>query len=166
MFSSSRAFNRSNQFGSATGWIGITPITRCRMRTITPSGNSSRSATSADTSITDGTRCPGARAAARASRSTKYQAKSGPKLRTLLLLSGSLCAGATNEYLLAWTTTPWTLTSNVASAVHPELTYLKVRQGDDIYYLIKERAGSRDVGSRPCRSARRDQGRADGGLDI
>jgi isoleucyl-tRNA synthetase len=47
--------------------------------------------------------------------------------------------GRENEYLLAWTTTPWTLTSNVAAAVHPELTYLKVRQGDDIYYLIKER---------------------------
>ena len=47
--------------------------------------------------------------------------------------------GRASEYLLAWTTTPWTLTSNVAAAVHPELTYLKVRQGDDIYYLIKER---------------------------
>ncbi|MDQ3548393.1 MAG: class I tRNA ligase family protein, partial [Chloroflexota bacterium] len=28
--------------------------------------------------------------------------------------------------LLVWTTTPWTLTSNVAAAVHPELTYVKV----------------------------------------
>lgn len=44
-----------------------------------------------------------------------------------------------NEYLLIWTTTPWTLTSNVACAVHPELTYLRVRQGSDVYYLIKER---------------------------
>jgi isoleucyl-tRNA synthetase len=41
------------------------------------------------------------------------------------------------EYLLVWTTTPWTLTSNVAVAVNPELTYLKVRQGDDVYYLSK-----------------------------
>jgi len=47
--------------------------------------------------------------------------------------------GRENEYLLAWTTTPWTLTSNVAAAVHPDLTYVKVRQGSDIYYLIKER---------------------------
>jgi isoleucyl-tRNA synthetase len=47
--------------------------------------------------------------------------------------------GRVSEYLLAWTTTPWTLTSNVACAVHPELTYLKVRQGSDVYYLIKER---------------------------
>ncbi len=36
-----------------------------------------------------------------------------------------------------WTTTPWTLTSNVAAAVGPELTYVRVRQGEDIYYLSK-----------------------------
>ncbi len=39
------------------------------------------------------------------------------------------------EYLLVWTTTPWTLTSNVAAAVGPELTYVRVRQGEDVYYL-------------------------------
>jgi len=43
------------------------------------------------------------------------------------------------EYLLVWTTTPWTLTSNVACAVHPELTYAKVRQGQETYYLIRDR---------------------------
>ena len=41
------------------------------------------------------------------------------------------------EALLVWTTTPWTLTSNVAAAVGPTLTYLKVRQGDEILYLSK-----------------------------
>lgn len=44
-----------------------------------------------------------------------------------------------HEYLLVWTTTPWTLTSNVACAVHPDLPYLKVRQGADFYYLTKDR---------------------------
>ncbi|HSF81965.1 MAG TPA: class I tRNA ligase family protein [Anaerolineales bacterium] len=39
------------------------------------------------------------------------------------------------EALLVWTTTPWTLTSNVAAAVGPELTYAKVRQGGQVYYL-------------------------------
>jgi isoleucyl-tRNA synthetase len=38
---------------------------------------------------------------------------------------------------LIWTTTPWTLTSNVAAAVGPDLTYVKVRQGEEIYYLSK-----------------------------
>ncbi|MCD6290582.1 MAG: isoleucine--tRNA ligase [Anaerolineae bacterium] len=35
------------------------------------------------------------------------------------------------EALLVWTTTPWTLTSNVAAAVGPDLTYLRVRQTDE-----------------------------------
>ncbi|MBI5649733.1 MAG: class I tRNA ligase family protein, partial [Chloroflexi bacterium] len=43
--------------------------------------------------------------------------------------------GRANEYLLVWTTTPWTLTSNVAVAVGPELTYVQVKQGNDVYYL-------------------------------
>lgn len=41
------------------------------------------------------------------------------------------------EFLLVWTTTPWTLTSNVAAAVGPELDYLRVKQGNEIYYLSK-----------------------------
>jgi len=39
------------------------------------------------------------------------------------------------EYILVWTTTPWTLTANTALAVHPELDYAKVRQDNDILYL-------------------------------
>jgi isoleucyl-tRNA synthetase len=39
------------------------------------------------------------------------------------------------ESLLVWTTTPWTLTSNVAAAVGPELRYAKVAQGDETYWL-------------------------------
>ena len=39
--------------------------------------------------------------------------------------------------LLIWTTTPWTLTSNVAVAIHPELDYVKVRYEGDVYYLSK-----------------------------
>jgi isoleucyl-tRNA synthetase len=39
------------------------------------------------------------------------------------------------ESLLVWTTTPWTLAANVAAAVGPELTYVKVRQGDGTYWL-------------------------------
>ena len=42
-----------------------------------------------------------------------------------------------NEFLLIWTTTPWTLTSNVAAAVGPDLTYVKVRNQDKILYLSK-----------------------------
>jgi isoleucyl-tRNA synthetase len=41
------------------------------------------------------------------------------------------------EALLVWTTTPWTLTSNVAAAVGPDLAYAKVRQGEEVFYLAK-----------------------------
>ncbi len=41
------------------------------------------------------------------------------------------------ENLLVWTTTPWTLSSNVAAAVKPDMTYVKVKQGDQFYYLGK-----------------------------
>jgi isoleucyl-tRNA synthetase len=45
--------------------------------------------------------------------------------------------GRTKESLLVWTTTPWTLTSNVAAAVGPDLIYVKVKAGDEILYLSR-----------------------------
>ena len=49
-------------------------------------------------------------------------------------------ADAENEYLLVWTTTPWTLTSNVACAVNPELEYVRLKTNRDgaIYYFAKD----------------------------
>lgn len=44
-----------------------------------------------------------------------------------------------NTYILAWTTTPWTLPGNVGLAFNPDITYVKVKQREDIYYLAKER---------------------------
>ena len=44
-----------------------------------------------------------------------------------------------NESLLVWTTTPWTLSSNIMAAVHPDLDYVKVKQADNIYYLVQGR---------------------------
>ena len=44
-----------------------------------------------------------------------------------------------NEYLLVWTTTPWTLTSNVAAAVNATLEYVQLRASDGaLYYFAKE----------------------------
>lgn len=42
-----------------------------------------------------------------------------------------------NEYILAWTTTPWTLPGNVALAVGENMDYVKIKQGADFYYLAK-----------------------------
>ena len=41
------------------------------------------------------------------------------------------------EYILAWTTTPWTLPSNVALCVNPDETYVKVKNEENIYYLAE-----------------------------
>ena len=44
-----------------------------------------------------------------------------------------------NEYLLVWTTTPWTLTSNVAAAVNVGLEYVKLKASDgSVYYFAKD----------------------------
>ncbi len=45
--------------------------------------------------------------------------------------------GRRREALLVWTTTPWTLSSNVAAAVRPDLSYVKVRHDDEILYVAK-----------------------------
>ena len=43
-----------------------------------------------------------------------------------------------DAYFLAWTTTPWTLPSNVALCVNPDETYCKVKANDGyVYYMAK-----------------------------
>ncbi len=42
-----------------------------------------------------------------------------------------------DAYILAWTTTPWTLPSNVALCVNPDESYVKVRNGEYTYYLAE-----------------------------
>ena len=87
-----------------------------------------------------------------------YQDKEDPGLTIRLPL-----IDRPGESLLVWTTTPWTLTSNVAAAVGPALRYVKVRQGDELLWLgkgtlasaltgpfevVEERSGSDLVGWR------------------
>lgn len=44
-----------------------------------------------------------------------------------------------NTYLLIWTTTPWTLISNLAVAVSPDIDYVKIKSGEETYILAKSR---------------------------
>ncbi len=62
----------------------------------------------------------------------------------------------TGEWILAWTTTPWTLPSNLAVAVGPDITYVTVETGDGERYVLaearlkayeKELAGARKLNS-------------------
>jgi isoleucyl-tRNA synthetase len=44
-----------------------------------------------------------------------------------------------NTYILAWTTTPWTLPSNLGLALGPDIDYVKVQDGEDYYILAESR---------------------------
>lgn len=46
--------------------------------------------------------------------------------------------GSENEYILIWTTTPWTIPSNIAVGVDPDSTYVKVRINDEVLILAEE----------------------------
>lgn len=44
-----------------------------------------------------------------------------------------------DEYFLVWTTTPWTLISNVALAVGPDIDYVKIKTNGKVLILAKDR---------------------------
>ena len=56
---------------------------------------------------------------------------------------------ATDEdaYYLAWTTTPWTLPSNTALCVNPDVTYIKVKAADGYTYYLAEALADAVLGS-------------------
>jgi isoleucyl-tRNA synthetase len=57
----------------------------------------------------------------------------------------------TGELALIWTTTPWTLPSNLAMAVNPEVDYVTVESGGEEYLLAEARvaAYARELGENP-----------------
>ena len=59
------------------------------------------------------------------------------EIKSNTLIAKFKLVGKDNEYFLAWTTTPWTLASNVALTVSPTETYVKAKQGEEVYYLSK-----------------------------
>ncbi len=61
-----------------------------------------------------------------------YQDRDDPGLTVRLPL-----VDRPGESLLVWTTTPWTLTSNVAAGVGASMRYVRVRQGEDQFWLAK-----------------------------
>ncbi|WP_290058540.1 isoleucine--tRNA ligase [Amycolatopsis solani] len=73
---------------------------------------------------------------------------------------GFRLAGNDNEldgtYLLIWTTTPWTLPSNLATAVHPEVSYVVVESDGKRFLLAEARVAAyeRELGEEPAVVAR------------
>ena len=62
-----------------------------------------------------------------------YQVVTDPSVYVKFKLSG-----ADNTYLLAWTTTPWTLPANTAVAVNPKVEYIEVFLDDVTYIVAKD----------------------------
>ncbi len=62
-----------------------------------------------------------------------------------------LLEGREHDYIMIWTTTPWTLPANVAVMVHPDFMYAKVRAGSETFIVAEARVGEvfRELGV-PC----------------
>jgi len=78
-----------------------------------------------------------------------YQNRQDPALTVGFRVADGELAGA---HLLVWTTTPWTLPSNQAVAVHPDVTYVQVEAADGRRYVLAEpRMGAyaRELGEQP-----------------
>lgn len=60
--------------------------------------------------------------------------------------------GEDNSYFLVWTTTPWTLLSNVALAFHPDEEYVQVMHHDEKLILARKRLGVLNGDSQEIRS--------------
>ena len=72
-------------------------------------------------------RCPTSRSRSVPRRRTPVTKKEGHKRRQDPSITVRFKLEDEDAYLWAWTTTPWTLPSNLALAVHPEVEYGKVR---------------------------------------
>ncbi len=63
-----------------------------------------------------------------------YKDVNGPSITVTFPLVGN-----EQTKILVWTTTPWTLPSNVALAVGPDISYVKIQDGDNKFILAKDR---------------------------
>lgn len=77
-----------------------------------------------------------------------YQSRQDPALTVGFKVVGGELDGA---FLLVWTTTPWTLPSNLAVAVNPDVEYVLVRVGERRFVLAEARlaAYARELGEEP-----------------
>ncbi|MEE6138705.1 isoleucine--tRNA ligase [Mycobacterium sp. 050128] len=81
-----------------------------------------------------------------------YQSRQDPAVTVgFRVAAGGAPKGLAGAYLLVWTTTPWTLPSNLAVAVNPEVTYVQVKVGDRRFVLAEARlaAYAKELGEEP-----------------
>ncbi|MGY1618056.1 isoleucine--tRNA ligase [Geodermatophilus sp. SYSU D00691] len=69
-----------------------------------------------------------------------YESITDPSVYVRLPVTSGEWAGRAD--LLIWTTTPWTLPSNTAVAVHPDVTYVVARRGEDTLVVAEPLLGA------------------------
>ncbi len=71
---------------------------------------------------------------------SQYEVTEGYKdIKDLSVIAKFELIDEAGTYILAWTTTPWTLIGNVALAIGLEIEYVKIKMDDSFYILAKER---------------------------
>jgi isoleucyl-tRNA synthetase len=80
-----------------------------------------------------------------------YQSRQDPALTVGFRIDGGPVADLVGAHLLIWTTTPWTLPSNQAVAVNPDVTYVVVESDGRRFVLAEARLGAyaRELGEEP-----------------
>ncbi|MCZ0731069.1 isoleucine--tRNA ligase [Mycolicibacterium iranicum] len=80
-----------------------------------------------------------------------YQNRQDPALAVGFRVEGDAVPALEGAHLLIWTTTPWTLPSNQAVAVNPDVTYVVVESGGKRFVLAEARLGAyaRELGEEP-----------------
>ncbi len=81
-----------------------------------------------------------------------YQSRQDPAITVGFAVPGDSGGPLAGAHLLVWTTTPWTLPSNQAVAVNPEVTYVEVAGPDGRRYVLAEArlpAYTREFGEEP-----------------
>src|ERR1700676_2779761 len=81
-----------------------------------------------------------------------YQSRQDPAITVGFRVVGGDDKGLAGAFLLVWTTTPWTLPSNQAVAVNPDVTYVLVGGPDDRRYVLPQArlsAYARELGEEP-----------------
>ncbi|MEH3141947.1 MAG: isoleucine--tRNA ligase [Mycobacterium kyogaense] len=81
-----------------------------------------------------------------------YQSRQDPALTVGFRITGGPIDDLSGAHLLIWTTTPWTLPSNQAVAVNPEVTYVVVEHDGQRYVIAEARLGAyaRELGEEPA----------------
>ncbi|KRE34547.1 isoleucine--tRNA ligase [Mycobacterium sp. Soil538] len=81
-----------------------------------------------------------------------YQSRQDPALTVGYRIVGGPLTDLVGAYLLIWTTTPWTLPSNQAVAVNPDVSYVVVESDGRRYILAEARLGAyaRELGDEPA----------------